>query len=261
MRALLRQGGRAAPTQPTVASREQPPAPQPASPLSSPSTADGEKGVITIQAAPAAPTTIEGLPPLPATPDEFVTPIAVEEVPPPKAPLFHTTSIEIVVRVPQPAVPDAVRNCLSALLEHTPPPYHLTIIDQGTSSATSAYLAEFVRQYEARSHSTEDATPQPVCDLLPRVAAPPGTSEFFVLLDGTAQVTPGWLERMIACAHSNPRIGMVGPLTNSPGLQSINLSDSDLDWAGNPLPTGISPHQVSAGLAATSTRVYPTSLG
>lgn len=253
MRSLLRQGGRAAPAQPQAAPQERPPTPP-----SSPFTAASEKELETAQAAPAAPTTLEDLPPLPAAPDEFVTPIAVEEVPPPKAPLFHTTSIEIVVRVPQPAAPDAVRSCLSALLEHTPPPYHLTILDRGASPETSAYLAEFVRQYEARSIPKADPSlPQPSCDLLPAIAAPPGTSEWLILLDGTAQVTPGWLERMLTCAQSNPRIGMVGPLTNAPGLQSINLSGSDLAWVGNPLPAGISPHLVSAGLSGTSTRVYP----
>lgn len=45
-----------------------------------------------------------------------------------------------------------------------------------------------------------------------------------VVLDPNALVTPGWLDRLLECLHSDPRIGVVGPVTNGPfGEQQIEV--------------------------------------
>ncbi len=40
------------------------------------------------------------------------------------------------------------------------------------------------------------------------------TGENLVLLNNDVIVTPGWLERLLNCADSDSRIGMVGPMSN-----------------------------------------------
>ncbi len=258
MRILLGQGRTAVPAQPQPISSEQPPAPQPASTTSSPPLVIAQPEQPSPQVEQTAPPPVEEVRPQPPVPQDLSTPISVEEVNLAYLPPPHSGDVEIVVRVSRPATPHVVRNCLAALLEHTPAPYHLTIHAQDTSPETNAYLIEFIRQYEARAvSSAETSMLQTSCELLAEITAPPGTAEWIVLLDAAAQVTPGWLERLLTCAQSDAHNGMVGPLTNASGLQSIALSGSDLAWAGSPLPAGISPDQVSAELAATSTRVYP----
>ena len=251
MRALLRQPDRAIPAQtqsiPTVEAQPVEPT-QPANDL----PAAGEPAQVEETAIPSVENTA---PPSPAPP-EMALPIRVDEITPRQAPLLPDVRVEIVLRVPQPTTPEALRDCLSALLEYTPPQYHLTIVDPGGSPKTSTYLADFIQQFT--QHAASQADPSVIsCALVPSIDAPPGTSEFIILLNGTTLVTLGWLEGLLACAGSDDRIGMAGPLTNAPGLQSISLPPSDLGWAGSPLPAGISPAQVSAGLAATSARLYP----
>jgi len=246
MRSLLRRPRHLGPVQP------QPPAPlgPPSSPAT-PSTDAIDVADQPLQIVAAAEAPAEIIAYSPHTQVALVVPISVEEASSPQLPTWQATNIEIVLPVSNASTADSVRTCLAALLEHTPGTYHLTILDQGTSSETSVYLAEFMRQFETRADS------QATCDLLFAVDVPLGSSEFIILLDDAARVTPSWLERMAACAQSDPRIGIVGPLTNKPGLQSITISQSDLTWAGNPLPSGVSPDLVSTELASASAQIYP----
>ena len=62
-----------------------------------------------------------------------------------------------------------------------------------------------------------------------------------VLLNSDTVVSPEWIDRLVACAESDPRIGVVGPLSNTASWQSIPELSADGDWAENPLEEGISP--------------------
>jgi len=52
--------------------------------------------------------------------------------------------------------------------------------------------------------------------------------DYILLLNNDVVVTPGWLERIIACAEKHPEIGMVGPRSNYvSGLQFVEGADYD----------------------------------
>jgi predicted O-methyltransferase YrrM/glycosyltransferase involved in cell wall biosynthesis len=56
-------------------------------------------------------------------------------------------------------------------------------------------------------------------------------------LNSDTVVTPGWIERLMACGESDPSIGIIGPISNAAGWQSVPERYSrDGDWAVNELP-------------------------
>ncbi len=55
---------------------------------------------------------------------------------------------------------------------------------------------------------------------------------------------------MVACAESDPRIGLVGPLSNTASWQSVpEIAGPNGDWAENPLPEGMSPQDMAREVA------------
>ena len=187
--------------------------------------------------------------------------ITVDEIPPLLPAPPRQAAVDIIICIP--AISENVRRCLEALLLYTAPPYSLTLVADGCSAEDDAYLVEFTQQ-----------NPQTPCTLIHNEQAQgytaaanqglqAGAAEFAVLLDCNAVVTPGWVDRLVACAQSNPAIGLVGPLTNAAEWQSISISNTGLTakllpaWAGNPLPAGIYPSHVCNWLAQYSPRLYP----
>ena len=79
-----------------------------------------------------------------------------------------------------------------------------------------------------------------------------------VLLNSDTIVSPEWIERLIACAESDPRIGLVGPLSNTASWQSIpELASRAGDWAENPLEEGFGPVEMARLVARYADRLYP----
>lgn len=166
----------------------------------------------------------------------------------------RSSTVDIIVCVHNAL--EYVKQCLESVVRYTHPPYLLILIDDGSSEETQAYLEGFARAQGA---------------LLIRNERPRGytraanqglrlsQAEYVILLNSDTMVTPGWLDRMIACAESEPSIGLVGPLSNTASWQSIpevfNLQQDD--WAENELPEGITPVDMGELVAQYSGRIYP----
>lgn len=152
--------------------------------------------------------------------------------------------------------PDEVRECLESVVRYTSAPYSLVLVDDGSDAPTREYLAEFAASQGAtliRNRVAKGYT----------FAANQGLrrskAQYTVLLNSDTVVTPDWLDRMITCAESDPKIGLVGPLSNTASWQSVpNVIDDERgDWAENPLPAGVSPTDVARNVARQSGRLYP----
>lgn len=176
-----------------------------------------------------------------------VPPVATR---PPLAPRQATATIVICVHN---ALAD-VERCLESVLAHTSAPYSLLLVDDGSDEATQTFLETFAAEHQATLLRNEQ--PQGYTRAANR-GLRHAKAEFVVLLNSDTIVTPGWLDRMIACAQSDPQIGMVGPLSNTASWQSIPEIESLGDWADNPLPPGTSPEDVGRYLAHASARLYP----
>lgn len=164
----------------------------------------------------------------------------------------HQSTVEIIICIHN-ALAD-VQRCLESVERHTAAPYSLILVDDGSDSLTRDYLAELAQE-------------RPV--ILLRNEVPQGytkaanqglrhtSADYVVLLNSDTVVTAGWLDRLIACAKSNPQIGLVGPLSNAASWQSIPEVDSEGDWVTNSLPPGITIDEMGQLMAHYSARLYP----
>jgi GT2 family glycosyltransferase len=147
-----------------------------------------------------------------------------------------------------------VQRCLDSIVQYSTPPYTLIIVDDGSQTETRDNLRDY-----ARSHSTvllrNEKARGYTCAANQGLRAAKSAS--VILLNSDTIVTPYWLDSMVACAESDPKIGLVGPLSNTASWQSIPEFESQGDWATNPLPTDLSVTEMAARIAAHSARLYP----
>lgn len=171
----------------------------------------------------------------------------------PRAPLqAHTATVGIVVCVHNAL--DDVTACLESVLAHTTLPYTLTLVDDGSDAPTRDFLAAFAAGHGATLLRNDAATGYGRAANQGMHAAP---GDFVLLLNSDTVVTPGWLDRLLACAESDPAIGLAGPLSNTASWQSIPLLEENGDWAHNPLPAGVSAAEQARRVALYSDRLYP----
>ncbi len=143
-------------------------------------------------------------------------------------------SVDVVVCVHDAL--EEVRACLSSLLSKTERPLRLILINDGSSEPTSRFLRAFADRY-------------PMVTLIHRMEPPHGYTlaanhgieasrgDYVVLLNSDTVLTPGWLERIVACGESHADVGILGPLSNAASHQSVPAVRTGGAWATNPLPS------------------------
>lgn len=113
-----------------------------------------------------------------------------------------------------------VKDCIVSLLEFTPANcYHLYIIDDCSDTVTNRWLVEQAFKHSQISLHRNSGNVGFVksCNL----GISLGSAPYILLLNSDVVVTPGWLERLLECAESDPLIASVNPLTNY--ASQINL--------------------------------------
>ncbi|MGB9591278.1 MAG: glycosyltransferase, partial [Candidatus Kryptoniota bacterium] len=168
-------------------------------------------------------------------------PLSVEPVKPSRAYHQHIDPIDIIICVHN-ALED-VKKCLLSITKHTPEPYHLIIVDDGSEQPTRDFLVEFtskiknsllIRNENARGYTR--AANQGMQN---------SKSKFLVLINSDTIVSPGWLDGLYSVMMTDEKIGVVGPLSNTASWQSIPKLTENGDWALNPLPVGMSVDEMS----------------
>ncbi len=108
---------------------------------------------------------------------------------------------------------DYTRQCAESLLAHTDPRHELIFVDNGSRQDTLDYLAELeadhpqvkvIRNGENLGFAAGN-----------NVGLAAATGEYLCLLNSDTVVTNGWLERLMQPLIKDPRLGLVGPMTNS----------------------------------------------
>jgi GT2 family glycosyltransferase/glycosyltransferase involved in cell wall biosynthesis len=178
--------------------------------------------------------------------------IAINPVAPAPPLASHRATAEVIVCVHN-ALED-VKRCLESVLRHTSMPYSLILVDDGSNAETRDYLADFARSHQVRLIRNEEARGY-------TFAANQGLrqtqADYVVLLNSDTVVTPDWLDRVIACGESDPRIGLIGPLSNAASWQSIPEITRNGDWAENELPEGATITDMGGLVARYAARLYP----
>lgn len=168
-------------------------------------------------------------------------------------PAVHTAAVDIIVCIHNAL--DDVRRCLNTVLQETPPPYQLILVDDGSGPETAAFVRDFAEAQGLPLIRNEEAggyTRAANCGLRA------STGAVVVLLNSDTIVSPGWLDRMLRCLDSDAGIGVVGPLSNAASWQSVpQIFDAQGDWYDNPLPEGTRVADMAAQVAALSAQQYP----
>lgn len=136
----------------------------------------------------------------------------------------HLVSIVVLTRNQLPYT----RKCLESIEKHTQVPYEIIVVDNGSSDGTTKFLQEWAAQKTNRhlilnSENLGFAKGN-------NLGIAKSTGRYVVLINNDVVVTPGWLERLLACAARDASIGIVGPVTNSvSGPQYVDQPLYDLD--------------------------------
>lgn len=148
---------------------------------------------------------------------------------------------------------DDFKKCIDSIIINTNADFNLIIVDDGSDNNIDEYIKTIklnnlvkIRNKKAKGYT---------------FAANQGLkiskSSFVVLLNSDTIVTKNWINKMINCANSDPKIGMVGPLSNTASWQSIPEIENDGDWANNEIPISHNIDQYGYLVEKDSVVLYP----
>ncbi|WP_134497456.1 glycosyltransferase domain-containing protein [Microvirga pakistanensis] len=154
---------------------------------------------------------------------------------------LRDTPIDIIVCVYN-ALED-VRLCLESARSNLLPPHRIIIVNDRSNEETTGYLRAFAagdKQIELIENEENLGYTRSASRGL---AA--GSAGFRILLNSDTIVSANWALKMLDVANSSERIGIVGPLSNAAGAQSIpNIKSSGTNTAINILPHGLTPAEI-----------------
>ncbi|MGE0046089.1 MAG: glycosyltransferase [Hyphomonadaceae bacterium] len=176
-------------------------------------------------------------------------------------PLSRSAARSADIVVPIHNSPDDVRLCLAALDRWRRPKDRLILIDDGSAEETRALVAQFAARNPRDLHFVNAEAGGYTRAINKGIAA--SSADYVILLNSDAIVTPDWVEKLIAAAESDERIGIVGPLSNAASWQSAPERFGPAgDWMVNALPKGFDPVLMSriAESAPLAARAAPVPL-
>ena len=183
----------------------------------------------------------------------------------PARPDFGLTArrrVDIVLPVFNAATDTAA--CLQALADTDPGAgidLRVIVVDDGSDPETAALLDRVCARppgaalrFELLRHAENRGYTHAVNTGLAQGDAP-----VVITLNSDTIVTPGWVGGLLRCLRSDPRIGIVGPLSNAATWQSLpRLWDSPGTFAINRLPDGLDPARMAALLRQANPQpAYP----
>lgn len=163
-------------------------------------------------------------------------------------------SVDIIVCVHN-ALED-VKNCLTSIINHTHVEYHVIVVDDGSETETEEFLKAWVAQ-TPRTTLLRNSTARGYTKAANQGLRASG-GDYAILLNSDTIATPHWIEKMVECAKSDDKIGVVGPLSNCASWQSVpELFDLKGDWMINQIPEGYSVDKFSQLVEKLSIRGFP----
>ncbi|MBB3018724.1 GT2 family glycosyltransferase [Microvirga lupini] len=152
--------------------------------------------------------------------------------------LLSDVPIDIVICVHN-ALED-VRLCLEAAWTSLMPSHRIILVNDRSNEETTFYLREFAESREQVSILENDENLGYTRSANRGLAA--GTADFRILLNSDTIVSPTWALKLLDLARRSERVGVVGPLSNAAGAQSIpDTKSTGKNTAVNALPDGATP--------------------
>ena len=116
---------------------------------------------------------------------------------------------------------DYTKQCLNSILSQTHYPYELVLVDNASSDGTPEYLREFKQRYSNVTLIENQKNTGFAGGNNQGVKAARG--KYVLLLNNDVLVGKSWLGDLVSALEKDPKIGMVGPITNYiSGLQRVD---------------------------------------
>ncbi|HET9751298.1 MAG TPA: glycosyltransferase family 2 protein [Casimicrobiaceae bacterium] len=142
-----------------------------------------------------------------------------------------------------------VRRCVDSVLARTPRLSRLVLIDDGSPDpAIGEYFRALAPQRDARIELLRNDRNLGFTATANRGLR--ASTRDVVLLNSDTIVTTGWLEALVACAASDPRIATVTPFSNNAEICSFPRI-----CEAHPVPDD--PERIAAALRASAVPTYP----
>ena len=175
-----------------------------------------------------------------------------------RAKLFSTRkwspAVDIVVPIHN-AFED-VKCCLESLVQNTKDNYSIIAVNDGSDPTLQQYLEAFSTVHP-RCRIIHNDTPTGYTRAANQ-GLKASSGDYVILLNSDTIVAPGWLEALVECGQSDPRIGVLGPLSNAASFQSVpERRTPGGDWAVNSLPVGFSVEDMARLVSRLSEREFP----
>lgn len=145
--------------------------------------------------------------------------------------------------------------CLNSLLEARRPQDGIIIIDDASDAATAALLHEFTKSHSGIKlirHETNQGYTQSANDVLSQTRG-----DWVVLINSDTVVPPNALQKLIACGEQFPFLGIVGPLSNAAGYQTVPLLSDSGGFHINQIPPDLTVADMDKLCEEISTGVVP----
>ncbi|GAB3537732.1 hypothetical protein GCM10027343_01650 [Noviherbaspirillum agri] len=181
--------------------------------------------------------------------------------------LLHDDSTLTSSPVPRPRMVDIVvpvfnaledtKRCLEAVAYRTDGfTVSVYVVNDGSGEDTTAWLRQFCHahpNFRLIEHSVNRGYTFAVNSGLRASRAP-----YVVTLNSDTIVTSGWLRSLVQCVESDPRLGVVGPLSNAASWQNVPaLRDGNGNFAINDIPQGMTADEFAAFVRKYSSKRYP----
>ena len=123
------------------------------------------------------------------------------------------------------------KKCFKSILKNTSGQFELIVVDNGSNDGTVQYLESGIlnKHGDVRIKIIKNTENKGFASGNNQgIAASIG--DYILIMNNDVVVTPGWLERMIACCEKKPHVGIVGPRSNYvSGPQLIESVDYNLN--------------------------------
>ena len=114
------------------------------------------------------------------------------------------------------------RDCIQSIRRWTSRPFRAILVDDSGDPDHQARLARTAGDDDRFQILTNDRNVGYVQSCIRGMSR--STAHYIVLLNSDTVVTPTWLERLVRCAESDPRIAIVNPITNESGNTSVRMA-------------------------------------
>lgn len=169
--------------------------------------------------------------------------------------LARTKTVDIVVCVYNAL--DDVRGCLESVLAQLTEGRRIIVIDDASNEPTERFLSDLALAHPSSVKLVRHAENRGYTNSV-NSGLEASTADYVILLNSDTIVTQAWVDRLIACGESDPRIGVIGPLSNAASWQNVpELLDDAGKFAVNELPDGHTPESFAALVDRASFRTYP----